>query len=97
VLRALLRLVAAIDDPEETERFLRGLPAPARRMVEERWFWQAHDGQAEPAGDWRVWLIKAGAASARRGRRGMGVGRRRAGSRMRGSRWSAPRWTMCAR
>ena len=33
-----------------------------RQQIElrERWTLWAHDGQAEPPGDWRVWLIRAG-------------------------------------
>jgi phage terminase large subunit-like protein len=64
-MRRLLREVAAIADDEELERFLKGLPAPARRRVEAEWFWQAHGGQEEPlcdgaGGGWRVWLMVAG-------------------------------------
>jgi phage terminase large subunit-like protein len=40
--------------------FLKGLPAPVRRAVMEEWSWQAHGGQREPAGAWRVWMIQAG-------------------------------------
>ena len=44
---------------------LRKLPAPARRAIQEEWWWHAHGGQAEPAhcddgGDWRIWAIVAG-------------------------------------
>lgn len=45
---------------EATVRFLADLPAPIRRGVYEEWSWQAHGGQREPPGDWRVWLIQAG-------------------------------------
>jgi phage terminase large subunit-like protein len=31
-----------------------------RRWLVEQWFWQAHGGQVEPSGDWRVWLMMAG-------------------------------------
>jgi phage terminase large subunit-like protein len=55
----LLRLAATLEG-EELERFLRGLPAPVRQTVFERWFWQAHGGQKEPEGEWRVWLLMAG-------------------------------------
>jgi phage terminase large subunit-like protein len=51
---------AALLEDEELERYLRGLPAPVRRLVEEAWCLQAHDGQEEPQGDWRVWLMMAG-------------------------------------
>lgn len=59
-LRRMLRLVAAIADDEELERFLRGLPKPERRRVEAEWAWQAHRGQEEPEDDWRVWLMMVG-------------------------------------
>ncbi|RYD84073.1 MAG: ATP-binding protein, partial [Sphingomonadales bacterium] len=39
---------------------LRGLSAPQRRELNERWWAWAHQGQAWPEGDWRVWLIRAG-------------------------------------
>ena len=58
-LWALLLRAAALGE-EALERFLKGLPAPVRRRVEESWFWQAHEGQKEPPGEWRVWLMMAG-------------------------------------
>jgi phage terminase large subunit-like protein len=39
---------------------LRGAPAPVRRGLFEEWSWQAHGGQQEPEGDWRVWMMMAG-------------------------------------
>lgn len=33
---------------------------PVRRAIAELWHWQAHEGQREPAGDWRLWVIMAG-------------------------------------
>lgn len=39
---------------------LAGLPPPAFRTIAEEWFWQAHGGQEEPGGDWRIWLLRAG-------------------------------------
>ncbi|HEX8222753.1 MAG TPA: terminase family protein [Allosphingosinicella sp.] len=42
------------------EDFLAGLPGPVLRRIFHEWGWQAHGGQAEPKGDWRVWLIMAG-------------------------------------
>jgi phage terminase large subunit-like protein len=41
------------------------LPAPARRAIEEEWWWQAHGGQIEPmaapcGAPWRVWAIIGG-------------------------------------
>ena len=58
-LRALLRRAAALEG-EELERFLKGLPGPVRLGIAEAWFARAHEGQEEPAGDWRVWLMMAG-------------------------------------
>jgi phage terminase large subunit-like protein len=58
-LRRLLRRVAALP-ADALERFLKGLPGPVRLRLFEEWSWQAHGGQAEPAGEWRVWLIRAG-------------------------------------
>jgi phage terminase large subunit-like protein len=60
-LRRLVDEAALLDD-EAFERFLRGLPAPVRRVVEEAWCLYARDGQREPASDWRVWLMMAGRA-----------------------------------
>ncbi|MFL6844064.1 MAG: DNA-packaging protein [Allosphingosinicella sp.] len=42
------------------EEFLAGLSGPVLRRLYHEWRWQAHRGQAAPAGDWRVWLIMAG-------------------------------------
>nr|WP_326525717.1 terminase family protein [Sphingomonas sp.] len=36
------------------------MPIAARRELAVRWRRWAHDGQYEPEGDWRVWLIRAG-------------------------------------
>jgi phage terminase large subunit-like protein len=55
----LLARAAALEG-EELERFLAGLPAPARRTILEDWWWQVHGGQAEPEGEWRVWQLRAG-------------------------------------
>lgn len=44
----------------QIERLLRHAPAPIRRRLFEEWSWQAHRGQAEPDGDWHVWLMLAG-------------------------------------
>jgi phage terminase large subunit-like protein len=41
--------------------FVKGLPPPVqRRILEEFFHWQAHGGQAEPPGEWRVWFLRAG-------------------------------------
>lgn len=55
-------VLAALKGMEEAprRRLLATLPPPALRSLEEEWRWQAHGGQREPAGDWRVWLIMAG-------------------------------------
>jgi phage terminase large subunit-like protein len=55
-------LLLALDEltPRERLRALRRLPAPALRGISEEWWWQAHQGQREPAGDWRIWLLMAG-------------------------------------
>ena len=43
------------------EWFLKGLSPPVRRRIFEEFFhWQAHGGQAEPPGEWRVWFLRAG-------------------------------------
>ena len=56
----LLALAALIEDPEDLARFVERLPTPVRRRMIETWAWQAHGGQCEPEGDWRVWLLMAG-------------------------------------
>jgi phage terminase large subunit-like protein len=56
----LLDYLAEIEDPEELARLIDRLPTPVRRRVLDAWAWQAHHGQREPGGDWRVWLLRAG-------------------------------------
>ncbi len=51
--------LAGIEE-EQLARMLRRAPGPVRRRLFEEWFWQAHAGQGEPEGAWRVWLIMAG-------------------------------------
>jgi phage terminase large subunit-like protein len=57
-------LAAAVARCEGDERallhFLNGLAQPVQRGLLECWQWQAHGGQREPEGDWRVWLLMAG-------------------------------------
>ncbi|MEA3014335.1 MAG: hypothetical protein QOD42_2880 [Sphingomonadales bacterium] len=55
-------LLLALDalTPKERLRALKRLPAPALRGIAEEWWWQAHQGQREPGGDWRIWLLMAG-------------------------------------
>jgi phage terminase large subunit-like protein len=57
---ALLAFAALIEDEGELRRFVERLPTPVRRRMIETWEWQAHGGQREPGGDWRVWLLMAG-------------------------------------
>jgi len=76
---------------------LNGLRQPELRSLAETWEGWAHDGQFEPEGDWRIWLIRAG----------RGFGKTRAGAEwvselargcpMRASLWSARPMTTCAR
>ena len=47
-------------EPALRRQVLRKLTAPQRREFNQRWAMWAHDGQIEPPGDWRVWLIRAG-------------------------------------
>jgi phage terminase large subunit-like protein len=57
-------VIAALAALSEAERgpFIRSLPVPVQRELAERWVggW-AQGGQVPPvAGDWRIWLIRAG-------------------------------------
>lgn len=57
----LLERAAWAFPDEDWEWFLKGLSPPVRRRILEEFFhWQAHGGQAEPPGDWRVWFLRAG-------------------------------------
>jgi phage terminase large subunit-like protein len=55
-------LLNRIPSQEErfVRRFLKGLRTPIQRAIFEQWRWQSHDGQFEPGGDWRLWVIMAG-------------------------------------
>lgn len=46
----------------ESERLsvLRGLNVAQKRELARRWYGFENDGQREPRGDWRIWLIQAG-------------------------------------
>jgi phage terminase large subunit-like protein len=55
----LLRLLGSLP-PEQRRMALRTLPPLALRAIYQEWWWQVHEGQAEPEGDWRVWAIVAG-------------------------------------
>ena len=45
---------------EQRRMALRTFPSLALRAIHHEWWWQVHEGQAEPDGDWRVWAIVAG-------------------------------------
>jgi phage terminase large subunit-like protein len=57
-LRAVRRL--ALASPGQRLQVLKTLPPQQQAFVNEFWPAWAHDGQAEPPGDWRVWMIRAG-------------------------------------
>lgn len=57
-------------DARELRELLRGLTAGQKAELATRWYGFEHDGQREPPGDWRIWLIRAG----------RGFGKTRAGS-----------------
>ena len=46
--------------PATRARVVAALPVPARTAILDEWWWQAHGGQAEPEGGWRIWAIVAG-------------------------------------
>jgi phage terminase large subunit-like protein len=46
--------------PARRALLLRGLSAAHREELAERWRGFEHDGQEEPEGDWRIWLMWAG-------------------------------------
>ena len=56
------QLMARLLELPEAERVrvLKSLTWPQQRELRHRWSLWAHDGQRAPAGDWRVWLIRAG-------------------------------------
>jgi len=57
----LLERAAWASSDQDWEWFLKGLSPPVRRRIFEEFFhWQAHGGQAEPPGEWRVWFLRAG-------------------------------------
>src|SRR5690242_3433197 len=57
--RALFARMMALD-PKSRGEVLYSLSVDQRREFNHRWPLWAHDGQIEPPGDWRVWLIRAG-------------------------------------
>ncbi|WP_447750472.1 DNA-packaging protein [Sphingopyxis fribergensis] len=44
----------------QLRRLMRDLPLKYRRQLIERWQGWAQEGQCEPPGDWRIWMIRAG-------------------------------------
>lgn len=46
--------------PGQLRRLMRTLAYKYRRELTERWQGRAQDGQCEPPGDWRIWMIRAG-------------------------------------
>ena len=56
---ALIERLAGLP-PAARRAVVERLPPPAFRTVAEEWSWRAHGGQAEPPGDWLVWLLMAG-------------------------------------
>lgn len=57
--RALLARASELPEAE-LERFLKGLPGPVRRAIEEGWWAKWHPGQVPAKADWDVWLLRAG-------------------------------------
>lgn len=55
---------------EDRAWVLRDMTQGQLNEIATRWYGEQHDGQREPAGDWRIWLIQAG----------RGFGKTRAGS-----------------
>lgn len=58
-VRAILARLAALP-PARAVAMLRKLSAVERRALNDAWWIWAHRGQLAPAGDWRVWMIRAG-------------------------------------
>ncbi|HEV7312847.1 DNA-packaging protein [Sphingopyxis sp.] len=46
--------------PGQLRRLMRDLSGRHRRELIERWQGWAQEGQCEPPGDWRIWMIRAG-------------------------------------
>jgi phage terminase large subunit-like protein len=57
--RQLIARLARLDW-QSRRQVLGSLSEEQRRELNERWAAWAHDGQIEPPGDWRIWLIRAG-------------------------------------
>ncbi len=54
----LFRLLAL--PRHERVKVIARMTEPQRRELASRWWLWAHEGQAWPEGDWRVWMIRAG-------------------------------------
>ena len=67
--RTIVQQLAGLRD-EEIRQVLRDLSRAQMRELERRWYGFENDGQREPPGGWRIWLIRAG----------RGFGKTRAGS-----------------
>ncbi|KTE19568.1 ATP-binding protein [Sphingopyxis sp. H050] len=59
VVGDLQELLATLT-PGQLRRLMRDLPYKYRRELIERWQGWAQEGQCEPPGDWRIWMIRAG-------------------------------------
>ncbi|HEU4968275.1 MAG TPA: hypothetical protein VFT73_04960, partial [Sphingomonas sp.] len=55
-IAALLKRIPSHEE-RFVRRFLKGLRTPVQRTIFEQWRWQSHEGQFEPRGDWRLWVI----------------------------------------
>jgi phage terminase large subunit-like protein len=51
--------LALLPEPHRS-RLIGRMSLTDRRLLMDRWDAWAHDGQHEPSGDWRVWMIRAG-------------------------------------
>jgi phage terminase large subunit-like protein len=47
-------------DDEGLAAWVESLPRLVVERLKADWWWQAHGGQREPEGEWRVWLLMAG-------------------------------------
>lgn len=59
VVGGVLKILSGLS-PGQLRRLMRDLSARQRRELVERWQGWAQDGQCEPPGDWRIWMIRAG-------------------------------------
>ena len=58
LLRAAVRHFEG--DAEGLAAWVESLPTRVVERLKSDWWWQAHGGQREPAGDWAIWLLMAG-------------------------------------